>query len=276
LPVTCGNWDLQKMLPVECGRKGLNYSQALRRWCNIKDLFWQATQQEGRGMAGMLQCLGLRLKGRHHSGIDDSRNIARIFQELLCRFGHAICCPADPFDVAEEILKRQHEKTFLKCCKVVRDICKLEEQKAGGEKLNANQEQKMNKKSAALKDVRDTLESLAGDSALRQKNEDVIQVARAELDVPKQAPAVVEPQVAVDDEEIDLPRLMAASAVGAATILQIVSGGQSGADRAGLDAAMSLGGENNADDGKFGKPRGKRGGRSHGIRKYEADHVGMS
>lgn len=69
----------------------------------------------------------------------------------------------------------QHEKSFLKCCKVVRETWKLEERKRDGAKLNANEEQKLNKKIAVLKDVTDLLGSFARDSTLRQKNEDVIQ-----------------------------------------------------------------------------------------------------
>lgn len=95
LPVTCGNWDLQFMLPVECGRKSLGYPEALWRWCNIKDFFWQATYQRAHGMAEMLKMLSLPLIGRHHSGIDDSRNIARIFQALLCTYGQASRCFAN-------------------------------------------------------------------------------------------------------------------------------------------------------------------------------------
>jgi len=140
----------------------------------------------------------------------------------------------------------QHEKAFLKSCKVVREIWKLENLKSSGEKLNVMQEQKLNKKEDTLKDVRDTLENLAEDSALRQKNEDVMQAAIAELDVPKQSPIVVEtqaePQVAVGDGEKDLP--------------------------------SEVTGENNADGQKCGKSRGKRGGVSHAIRKYRADHAG--
>ncbi len=34
----------------------------------------------------MLEWLGLKLEGRHQSGLDDSRNIARILQEL-CKKG---------------------------------------------------------------------------------------------------------------------------------------------------------------------------------------------
>jgi ERI1 exoribonuclease 3 len=39
------------------------------------------------GMAGMLPALNLKLEGKHHSGIDDSKNIAKIALELLKRGG---------------------------------------------------------------------------------------------------------------------------------------------------------------------------------------------
>lgn len=35
------------------------------------------------GMTGMLERLGMEVKGRHHSGIDDSRNIARILRRVV-------------------------------------------------------------------------------------------------------------------------------------------------------------------------------------------------
>ena len=39
--------------------------------------------KRGLGMVRMLNMLGLRLVGRHHSGIDDCRNIARIVQRMI-------------------------------------------------------------------------------------------------------------------------------------------------------------------------------------------------
>ena len=35
------------------------------------------------GMVEMLKLLGLELEGKHHSGIDDARNISRICLELI-------------------------------------------------------------------------------------------------------------------------------------------------------------------------------------------------
>jgi inhibitor of KinA sporulation pathway (predicted exonuclease) len=91
--VTCGDWDLIKALPTECTRKNLTYPECMREWINIKREF--AIEYKGAvypddegkkrfkhkkemGMAGMLKHLKLELKGHHHSGIDDCRNIAQI------------------------------------------------------------------------------------------------------------------------------------------------------------------------------------------------------
>eukprot|EP00727_Mastigamoeba_balamuthi_P013398 m51a1_g8681 hypothetical protein (545) ;mRNA; f:181278-182985 len=82
--VTCGDWDLGTCLPAELRHKGLRAPAYLRYgWLNVKTAFARATGKRGTGMAGMLRELGLELDGRHHSGIDDARNIAKIVVELL-------------------------------------------------------------------------------------------------------------------------------------------------------------------------------------------------
>ena len=89
--VTCGDWDLNRMLPSEAGRLGLKYSKCLKRWINIKQLFQHLNPQNCSGgkrkrrpdMKEMLTILGLELDGRHHNGIDDCQNIAKILVHLL-------------------------------------------------------------------------------------------------------------------------------------------------------------------------------------------------
>jgi len=88
--VTCGDWDLLTMLPAQCQHSGQKVPLPFRKWANLKKVF--ATIDGGRkvpGMAGMLSKLGLQLEGRHHSGLDDCRNIARILQ-TLCRDGASV------------------------------------------------------------------------------------------------------------------------------------------------------------------------------------------
>ena len=85
--VTCGNWDLNTCLPVQCTYQKLCYPDYLKRWINIKDIFERITGKSRKryGMAGMLKELNLKLEGRHHSGIDDSKNIAKILATLASK-----------------------------------------------------------------------------------------------------------------------------------------------------------------------------------------------
>jgi inhibitor of KinA sporulation pathway (predicted exonuclease) len=81
--VTCGIWDLDNMLPNDLKIINLNPPAVYKRYVNIKNLFNIITSQKAKGMSGMLQFLNLELEGRHHSGIDDSRNIGNIFCKLV-------------------------------------------------------------------------------------------------------------------------------------------------------------------------------------------------
>ncbi|KAG9034036.1 ERI1 exoribonuclease 3 [Tulasnella sp. JGI-2019a] len=92
--LTCGDWDLKIMLP-----KQLKYEASVApptspisttlpspfdRVINIKIAFGALYKLHSRrGMARMLRWLKLELEGRHHSGIDDCRNTARIVGKML-------------------------------------------------------------------------------------------------------------------------------------------------------------------------------------------------
>ncbi|AYU79165.1 phosphotransferase, putative [Leishmania donovani] len=96
--VTCGDWDLKTMLPAQMrvsGQQGTPLS--FQRWCNLKKCMSQLGFGNGSGCGGaapplrpsgmpdMLQMLGLPLQGRHHSGIDDCRNLTAVLCALLRR-----------------------------------------------------------------------------------------------------------------------------------------------------------------------------------------------
>ena len=85
--VTCGDWDLRTMLPAQLATAGFDHVPAPhRRWINVKVPFrrWDGKMRRA-GMARMLEALGLELEGRHHRGIDDCRNIAKIVRALVAR-----------------------------------------------------------------------------------------------------------------------------------------------------------------------------------------------
>ena len=81
--VTCGSWDLNKMLPMDLKNISYQPDEFYTRYVNIKELFKIVTGIKGTAMTKMLDKLKLDIEGRHHSGIDDCHNIARIFIELV-------------------------------------------------------------------------------------------------------------------------------------------------------------------------------------------------
>ncbi|CAJ1431480.1 unnamed protein product [Effrenium voratum] len=83
--VTCGDWDLRQMVVEQCKQCQQPVPGMFKKWLNIKNLFMANTGKPSTGMKGMLESLEMPLEGRHHSGLDDCRNIARILAELLRR-----------------------------------------------------------------------------------------------------------------------------------------------------------------------------------------------
>ncbi|KAI9139865.1 ribonuclease H-like domain-containing protein, partial [Paraphysoderma sedebokerense] len=82
--VTCGDWDLKHMLPKQAEMYAIDIPDSMKRWNNIKVSFCEAYGLKKRmGMDMMLDYMGLELLGRHHSGLDDCRNIARIAIKLI-------------------------------------------------------------------------------------------------------------------------------------------------------------------------------------------------
>ncbi len=89
LIVTCGDWDLGTMFPAQCAVAVPpieDLPPIYVRWQNLKRAFCQVTgRPKASGMAGMLRELNLPLQGKQHRGIDDCRNLARLFLALLER-----------------------------------------------------------------------------------------------------------------------------------------------------------------------------------------------
>ena len=90
--VTCGDWDLKSMLPKQQKASDLTPVSYLRVWCNVKvvsGFFWKFPRgKQPQGMTDMLTRLDLTLEGKHHSGIDDCRNIAKIVLKLISQGCH--------------------------------------------------------------------------------------------------------------------------------------------------------------------------------------------
>ncbi len=82
--VTCGAWDLSSIFPKEIKRWMIpNPNKIYQRYINVKNEFAHHYHCKGYGMGRMLKHLQIPLEGRHHSGIDDCRNIVKIWQRLI-------------------------------------------------------------------------------------------------------------------------------------------------------------------------------------------------
>lgn len=84
--LTCGNWDLEKMLPsdLELHKVPPHKAKVFTNWINIKEIFrGKFAEFKKASMPDMLKKLNLPLIGHHHRGIDDTRNLATIVLALV-------------------------------------------------------------------------------------------------------------------------------------------------------------------------------------------------
>ena len=101
--MTCGNWDLKICLPNETKSKGIKVQKYFCSWINIKKAFPSKKYKVKKvgGMKYMLKVLKLPLVGRHHSGIDDCKNIAACAIKIM-KDGHAF--------TTDDVIKIKHYK----------------------------------------------------------------------------------------------------------------------------------------------------------------------
>ncbi|XP_066924240.1 3'-5' exoribonuclease 1-like [Clytia hemisphaerica] len=81
--VTDGPWDIDRFLKTQCKMSKMEIPHYFQRWVNVRKHFNNFYKIHQVNVEQMLQCLGTEFVGRQHSGIDDSRNIARIMIELI-------------------------------------------------------------------------------------------------------------------------------------------------------------------------------------------------
>ncbi|NXE03508.1 ERI2 exoribonuclease, partial [Lophotis ruficrista] len=82
--VTWTDWDLGVCLHYECKRKQLRKPDFLNSWIDLKATYRTFYNRKPKGLSGALQDLGIAFAGREHSGLDDSRNTARLAWRLIC------------------------------------------------------------------------------------------------------------------------------------------------------------------------------------------------
>ncbi|EDQ89693.1 uncharacterized protein MONBRDRAFT_25291 [Monosiga brevicollis MX1] len=87
-----GPWDFRDFLAFQCQLSQMDYPAVCQQWMDVRKrltkhfkLKWAGPERAAyaTGLDFMLQAVGLTFEGRPHSGIDDSRNIARLVQVLI-------------------------------------------------------------------------------------------------------------------------------------------------------------------------------------------------
>jgi len=82
--LTCGFWDLGTVMISECKKWKILPPKIYLKFININiefKKFYKITH--GAGMKKMLDFLNITLEGHHHSGIDDCRNISKIWKRMV-------------------------------------------------------------------------------------------------------------------------------------------------------------------------------------------------
>lgn len=82
--VTWSDWDLEVCLLYECRRKQIRKPDILNSWIDLRATYKQYYNRKPKGLNGALQDLGITFSGREHSGLDDSRNTARLAWRMIC------------------------------------------------------------------------------------------------------------------------------------------------------------------------------------------------
>lgn len=77
------NWDMSKFMYAQCRWSQILLPWWSRLWMDIRQVFKVFYKLKIVFLASMLRHLSMTFQGRQHSGIDDSRNIARVLIRLM-------------------------------------------------------------------------------------------------------------------------------------------------------------------------------------------------
>lgn len=76
-------WDIKECLFPQCVLAKVSFPQYATKWIDVRKLFSSFYRIKSGNLSGMLEKLGLVFEGREHSGIDDTKNIARVLIQLI-------------------------------------------------------------------------------------------------------------------------------------------------------------------------------------------------
>lgn len=80
--LTDGPWDMSRFMYMQCHHNRIPFPKWCRKWINLRKVYSNFYQCRRTKLNEMLISLGMSFEGHLHSGLDDSRNIARIAMRL--------------------------------------------------------------------------------------------------------------------------------------------------------------------------------------------------
>ncbi|XP_071288779.1 3'-5' exoribonuclease 1-like [Agelaius tricolor] len=80
-----GSWNMSKFLNIQCRISCIKYPSFAKKWINIRKSYGNVYKvpRNQTKLTIMLENLGMSYDGRPHSGLDDSKSIARIAVRML-------------------------------------------------------------------------------------------------------------------------------------------------------------------------------------------------
>ncbi|XP_064631479.1 3'-5' exoribonuclease 1-like [Lineus longissimus] len=81
--VTDGPWDMGRFLHAQCLHNKIPFPRWGMKWVNIRKAYRNYYSFRKATLKSMLENLGMTFEGHQHSGIDDTKNIARVVLRML-------------------------------------------------------------------------------------------------------------------------------------------------------------------------------------------------
>ena len=72
-----------RFFSTQCRLCAIPVPKFARKWINLRRLYRNFYKVPKGTLEDMVKNLGMRFQGRPHSGMDDTRNIARILQKMV-------------------------------------------------------------------------------------------------------------------------------------------------------------------------------------------------
>ncbi|EDS36355.1 3' histone mRNA exonuclease 1 [Culex quinquefasciatus] len=97
---TWSDWDFGKCLSKECTRKRIEKPACFDQWIDVRAIYMKFYQHRPLNFGEALDKRGLGFEGRPHSGLDDSKNLARLITRM-CKDGANFVITKDlrPFEI---------------------------------------------------------------------------------------------------------------------------------------------------------------------------------